>query len=90
MRAGPAPVAGSPQGTYRNKEQEAMKEMIGMAAGKIWKALSQKDAATISQIPKLIKEKDSLAYQALGWLAREGKIEYRTQGNKTYVSLNKE
>lgn len=67
-----------------------MKEMIGTAAGKIWEALSQKESATISQIPKLISEKDSLAYQALGWLAREGKVEYRTQGNKTYVSLNKE
>lgn len=67
-----------------------MKEMIGMAAGKIWEALSQKESATLSQIPKLIGEKDSLAYQALGWLAREGKIEYLTQGNKTLVSLNKE
>ena len=67
-----------------------MKETIGIAAGKIWQVLSKKDKATISQIPKMISEKESLAYQALGWLAREGKIDYETQGNKTFVHLVKE
>ncbi|MBD3403692.1 hypothetical protein GF420_12410 [candidate division GN15 bacterium] len=67
-----------------------MKETIGQTAGKIWDVLSKNDKVTISQIPKLVKEKDSLAYQGLGWLAREGKIDYSQQGNKTFVYLLKE
>ncbi len=67
-----------------------MKDAIGMTAGKIWQVLSKKDKATLSQIPKLVNEKDSLAYQALGWLAREGKVSYDTQGNKTFVSVVKD
>jgi hypothetical protein len=30
-----------------------------------------------------------ITYQALGWLAREGKIEYRSEGRMTFVSLIK-
>lgn len=67
-----------------------MQDKIGATAGKIWDALRSKDKVTISQLPKLIKEKDSLTYQGLGWLAREGKIEYASQGNKTFVSLARE
>ncbi|MDX9858421.1 MAG: winged helix-turn-helix domain-containing protein [candidate division Zixibacteria bacterium] len=67
-----------------------MKDAIGMTAGKIWQVLAKKDKATLSQIPKLVNEKDSLAYQALGWLAREGKVSYDTQGNKTFVSAVKD
>jgi len=67
-----------------------MIEQVGKTAGRIWDILQQKDELTISQLPKVLKEKDSLVYQALGWLAREGKIEYRTQGNKTIISLVRE
>lgn len=67
-----------------------MIEKVGSTAGRIWDILQQKDELTISQLPKVLKEKDSLVYQALGWLAREGKIEYRTHGNKTVISLVRE
>ena len=63
---------------------------IGKTAGRIWDILQQKDELTISQLPKALKVKESLVYQGLGWLAREGKIEYRTQGNKTIISLARE
>lgn len=63
---------------------------IGNTAGRIWEILQQEDELTISQLPKALKVKESLVYQGLGWLAREGKIEYRTQGNKTVISLARE
>jgi hypothetical protein len=65
-----------------------MKEQIGAAAGKIWHALEKNDQVSISQLPKLLKERDVVVYQALGWLAREDKIAYETRGNATYVSIN--
>lgn len=65
-----------------------MKQQIGATAGKVWDVLKEKKELTISQIPKAVKEKDALVYQALGWLAREDKIQYHTKGNKTLVTLN--
>ncbi len=66
-----------------------MKTQIGDTAGRIWKALQDKDEIAVSQLPKIVKERDALVYQGLGWLAREDKISYRIDGNKTYVSLAK-
>ena len=64
-----------------------MKEQIGQTAGAIWKVLQTKDKLALSQVPKAINEKESLAFQAVGWLAREDKIEFRTEGKTTYVTL---
>ena len=65
-----------------------MEEKIGHAAGQIWEALAgRKNPVSVSDLPKLTKLKTQLAYQALGWLAREGKIAYHTSGAKTTVAL---
>ena len=64
-----------------------MKEKIGETAGKIWKVLKEKKELDISQVPRFLKEKSVIVYQAVGWLAREGKIAYRTKADKTYISL---
>ena len=50
-------------------------ETIGMYAGSVWVALSNADALGVKQIKKMTKLKDKEVYAALGWLAREGKIE---------------
>ena len=64
-----------------------MEAAIGKAAGQIWDVLQAKGKASVAQLPKLVGEKDVVVYQALGWLAREGKISYRTEGNRTIVEL---
>jgi len=66
-----------------------MEEKIGQTAGKIWQTLKKNDEVSIPQLPKMLKEKDALTYQALGWLAREGKISYHSTGKRTFVSLLK-
>lgn len=65
-----------------------MQELIGLTAGKLWSTLKKNQEMSVSQLPKSLKEKDVVVYQALGWLAREGKVSYRTQGNRTFVSLS--
>ena len=50
-------------------------ETIGMYAGSVWVALSTADALGVKQIKKMTKLKDKEVYSALGWLAREGKVE---------------
>ena len=64
-----------------------MKEIIGVMAGKIWLLLGEKGETSILQLTQLLKEDSAIVYQALGWLAREGKIESVMKGKTEYVSL---
>lgn len=65
-------------------------EKIGQAAGLIWKMLSQASGqVNITDVAKKTNLTTQLAYQGLGWLAREGKIEYEKKGRSIYVSLAK-
>jgi len=65
-----------------------MKESIGMTAGRIWERLRADGELNITQLPKILNENSALVYQALGWLAREDKVVYRTMGSKILVSLS--
>ena len=66
----------------------AMTERIGATAGKVWQVLKQQEEAEIRQLPRIVSEKPIVVNQALGWLAREGKLEYREQDDKLWVALN--
>ena len=48
---------------------------IGNDAGKIWNLLSQQNEIDITSIAKITEIRIQDAYSALGWLARENKIE---------------
>ncbi len=60
---------------------------IGESAGRVWQLLNTTGALPVSTLPKELGEKAPLVHQALGWLAREGKIEYMMEGKKTIVKL---
>lgn len=49
-------------------------EMIGLNAGKVWRALNDETALGHKQLKKITKLKDKEVFAAIGWLAREGKI----------------
>jgi hypothetical protein len=68
-------------------KENSVKDKIGKTAGAIWKILKKKKEVNVAQLPKFVNEKSALVYQALGWLAREDKIEYHTKTAKTFVSL---
>jgi len=65
-----------------------MKNKIGEISGKIWKILGEKEDVELSKLPQILKEKGEIVYQALGWLAREDKINYHSKEKKTFVSLS--
>jgi len=50
---------------------------IGKNAGKIWQTLEKHKEIDVTSIPKLAKLKEMKAYNALGWLAREDKIQLK-------------
>ena len=53
-------------------------EVIGTNAGAVWQALSTADALGMKQLKKVTKLKEKEVYAALGWLAREGKVNIDT------------
>ena len=65
-----------------------MKEQIGDAAGAVWRVLRENDTVELSALPRMVKQNDTMAYQAVGWLAREDKIQYHTKGKTTFVALS--
>lgn len=64
-----------------------MKTQVIEAAGKTWRFLGQNGETNVGKLPRLLKEKEPVVFQALGWLAREDKINYSTKNRRTFVSL---
>ncbi len=63
---------------------------IGIVAGEIWHHLDgQKGAVPFSNILKGIQRPKELALMSLGWLAREGHVVVRQDGQEFYVSLRR-
>lgn len=51
-------------------------ESIGTVAGTVWQFLSESDPVTLSRLAREIDVPRDLVMQGVGWLAREGKIEF--------------
>jgi hypothetical protein len=64
-----------------------MKEKVIETAGKTWRFLGQNGETNVTQLPRLLRENESVVLQALGWLAREDKINYTIRSRRTFVSL---
>lgn len=61
---------------------------IGETAGKIYQTLEKQGALTPTKLQKEVGVEDTaLFYQAIGWLAREDKINVSKQGKGVKVSL---
>lgn len=60
---------------------------IGETAGAIWRTLAENGPMTMSKLIKVVGEPRDLVMQALGWLAREGKITVEENSRKRMVSL---
>jgi hypothetical protein len=60
---------------------------IGHAAGDIWNVLSDRGGQTIAGLKKAVGAPDDVVLAALGWLARENKLAFETNGRSVTVSL---
>ncbi len=64
-----------------------MKVVVGETAGKIYQALSSGGPQTVSQLKKKVDGSGELVNFALGWLAREGKIDMVMEKKNIHVQL---
>ncbi len=63
-------------------------ENIGTWAGLVWNALNDAQKALgLKELRKATKLKVNEMHAALGWLAKEGKLNFNEEGDEVEVSL---
>jgi len=63
-----------------------VEEKIAECARRIWTLLEQTQEVNILRLSELLGERNVIAYQALGWLARDKKIQYAQKGSQVFIS----
>lgn len=53
-----------------------LRDEIGETAGRVWRLLESDGPQTLGQVKKKMNVKNGLIEYALGWLAREDKVEF--------------
>ena len=60
---------------------------IGETAGVVWHRLADAGSMTVAHLAKEVDAPRDTVMQAIGWLAREGKVEIEDNGRKRIISL---
>ncbi len=60
---------------------------IGETAGIVWHTLEKGGAMTLAKLLKEVDAPRDVVMQAVGWLAREGKVEIEESKRKRMISL---
>lgn len=60
---------------------------IGHVAGDVWGALARSGPLTVTALKKEVKAPGDLVAAAIGWLAREDKLEFANSGRTVKVGL---
>ena len=74
-------------GVIKSCVTESCVPEIGETAGVIWERLSNNGDSTIAKLVKEVDQSRDVVMQALGWLAREEKIEIVEKGRSRIVKL---
>lgn len=75
---------GSPE---MSTESQLVTDQIGLTAGKVWHALSDSGGMSLTKLVKQIEAPRDLVMQAVGWLARENKIQIVEEKRVKTISL---
>jgi len=60
---------------------------IGETAGLVWQFLRSNGESSLSALEKGVKAPKSIVSMAVGWLAREGKIQVKDEKRAVRISL---
>ena len=64
-----------------------MLESIGSVAGAIWHYLKNNNEATVTKLTREIGVNERTVLMGVGWLAREGKLDFEQRKQGTYITL---
>ena len=62
-------------------------EQIGDVAGDVWHTLNDVGPLSPAQLSEKVSAPRDLIMQAIGWLAREGKLDIASKGRRKLVTL---
>ncbi len=65
-----------------------MQERIGELAGYVWRFLEEEGETSVSGVTKAVDAPRTKVNMAIGWLAREEKLEFVDNGRGTSVRLS--
>ena len=60
---------------------------IGEVAGLVWHTLSSEDAMSPARLSRTVKAPRDVVMQAVGWLAREGKVSIEEKPRGRFISV---
>ena len=83
----PAKKAVTPTPTPIVKAAPISTDEIGHTAGSVWVALHESGPLTIAALKKATSGSTDATLMAIGWLAREGKLEFTISGKSVKVTL---
>jgi hypothetical protein len=63
---------------------------IGETAGTVWQYLKENGRTTLTTLERGIRAPTEAVLMAVGWLAREGKLELSQEKRTVYVRLTEE
>ena len=63
-------------------------ESIGWVAGEIWSYLNEYGSVTLSKLAREIDSPRDLIMQGVGWLAREGKVQFEERPRSKILTLS--
>jgi phage gp16-like protein len=89
-KATAAPEGRSPtpaKKSVASAERQLCSDEIGHVAGQVWGLLHSHGEQTLAAIKKSIDAPADLIVAAIGWLAREGKLNFSNDGRTVNVSL---
>src|ERR1700732_3973945 len=76
---------GAPYGSHTPTRVDS--DPIGATAGALWQILSDDGSATFACLMQEVGVPESLFYMAVGWLAREGKLEFEKHDGDYLIRL---
>lgn len=65
-------------------------DQIGGTAGKVWHALHKEGPLSIAKLVETVELNRDLVMQAVGWLAREGKLQITETKRGRFLSLSEQ
>jgi hypothetical protein len=84
----PAPKASAAKKTVAKPAAPLLTaDEIGPTAGLVWQTLNDQGGQTAAALKKSIDAPADLVMAAVGWLAREGKLEFDTSSRTVKISL---
>lgn len=81
------PVKAAATTTLKPVERTLSTHDIGLAAGEIWGFLAENEPQSLAAIKKGVAAPADVVTAALGWLAREDKLEFTASGRTLRIGL---